>query len=158
MNDVIKMVVVEIPKDEKTDEMLDALAEHLNELKEETGEIRKQGMDTSMVELMMMDVMPKIKMAKVTYEQKDIDNVKKSLAQIRHEIDLVKSGTDFDDALKKIQDAYEDIRHDKCEEARQIYKDLRGVYPKLPEDQRRIVYKASLDIHRRIAEHNRQNA
>ncbi len=147
------MVVIELPKDEKMDELLDLMAEHLTELKEEASDIRKQGIDTSMVDILMIDVLPKIKMAKVTYEKKDVDEVKKLLAQIRHEIDLLKSGTEFDDALKRIQQAYDDIRHDKCDEAREIYNDLRGVYTKLPEDQRRIVYKAALDIHQRIITH-----
>ena len=151
------MVVIELPKDEKMDEMLDLMAEHLTELKEEASEIRKQGMDTSMVDILMMDVLPKIRMAKVTYEKKDVDSVKKSLAQIRHEIDLVKSGTEFDAALKRIQEAYDDIRRDKCNEAREIYNELRGVYVLLPEDQRRIVYKAALDIHQRIVAHKTPN-
>lgn len=147
------MVVLEIPKDEKTEELLNSLAEHLAELKEEASEIRKEGLDTSMVDIMMMDVLPKIKMARTTYDDKDIDSVKRSLAQIRHEIDLVKEGTRFDDALENIQRAYDHIRHDKCGEATKIYDELRKLYPKLPEDERKIVYKAALDIHRRIAEH-----
>ncbi len=146
------MVLIELPKDEKKEELLDSLAEHLNELKEETSEIRRQGMDTSLVELRMIDVHPKIKMARTTYEQKDIDEVKRMLAQIRHEIDTVKTGTEFDQALKRIQEAYDHIRADRCSAAHKIYDDLRQVYPRLPEDQKRIIYKAALDIHKRIAQ------
>jgi hypothetical protein len=144
------MVLIEIPKDEKIEDMLDALVEHLEELKQETSEIRKQGIDTTMVDLMMMDVLPKVKLARATYEQKDVDAVKKMLAQIRHEIDLAKTGTEFDDALKKIQDAYDKIREEKYADAQQIYLELREVYTKLSGEMRRIVYKASLDIHNRI--------
>jgi hypothetical protein len=146
------MVLVPIPKDEKIDDVLDSLAEHLTELKEETSELRKSGMDTKMVDLMMMDVLPKIKLARTTYEPKDIDSVKKSLAMIRNEIDSVKSGTDFDAALESIQHAYDYIREGKYAEAQQIYSKLRDVYKKLPEEMRKIVYVASLDIHKKILE------
>ena len=148
------MVVLELPKDEKTDELLESLMDHFNELKEEASEIRKEGYDTTMADVLMIDVVPRVKYAKVTYEEKDVNIVKKLLAQIRHELDVIKSGTEFDDALKKIQDAYDNIRHDKCADAKDIYMQLREIYPKLPEDQRRIVYKASLDIHNRIVRHS----
>jgi hypothetical protein len=150
------MVVIEIPKDEKTEELLDSLVEHLAELKSELGEVRRQGMDASMVELLMMDFMPKVKLARTTYEQKDIDAVKKALAQIRHEIDLVKAGTDFDAALDKIQAAYDNIRAGKLSEARDIYIELRGVYSKLSGELRRIVYTASIDIHKRLEQASAQ--
>ncbi|MBW2972565.1 hypothetical protein KY359_06015 [Candidatus Woesearchaeota archaeon] len=146
------MVIIEMPKDEKTEAILDSMVEHLKELKDETSQIRRLGSDTSMVELMMIDLLPKVRLARTTYDQRDIDEVKRSLAQIRHEIDLVKEGTEFDAALKKIQDAYDDIRSGNIKDAVALYQDLRNVYAKLPEDQRRIVFKASLDIHRRIVE------
>jgi dephospho-CoA kinase len=144
------MVIVEIPKDEKTDEILDSLTEHLTELKSETSELRKKGLDTKMIELMMIDVLPKIRLARTTYEQKDVDSVKKSLAMIRDEIDSVQVGTDFDAALESIQNAYEFIREGNYPEALKIYLKLRDVYKKLPEEMRKIVYVASLDIHKKI--------
>lgn len=146
------MVVVTIPKNETTEELLDSLSEHFLELKEEISELRKQGLDTKMIDLMLIDVNPKIKMARATYEPKDIDSVKKSLAMIRNEIDTVKTGTDFDAALASIQDAYDFIREGKYAEAQRIYSKLRDVYKKLPEEMRRIVYLASLDIHKRITQ------
>jgi len=144
------MVIVEMPKDEKTDEILDSLTEHLTELKSETSELRKKGLDTKMIDLLMMDVLPKIRLARTTYEEKDVDSVKKSLAMIRNEIDSVQAGTDFDAALESIQNAYEFIREGNYPEALKIYLKLRDVYKKLPEEMRRIVYVASLDIHKKI--------
>ena len=149
---MIKMVVIEIPKDEKTEEMLNSFLEHLTELKEEAGEIRRQGLDTTMLDLLMMDFLPKVKLARVTYEQKDIDNVRKALAQIRHEIDVVKEGTEFDAALRQIQTAYERIREGRNPEAQAIYVELREVYKKLSGEMRQIIYKAALDIHKRLSE------
>ncbi|MBN1543983.1 hypothetical protein JW898_00810 [Candidatus Woesearchaeota archaeon] len=152
-----KMVVVKLPKDEKIESLLESLLEHLSELKEEASEIRKQGMDTAVVDLMMTDILPKIKFARTTYDDADVGAVKRSLAQIRHEIDLIRTGTEFDAALVKIQDAYNDIRGGKLADATSTYLQLREVYPKLPEDLRRIVYKAALDIHRRISQGMREN-
>jgi dephospho-CoA kinase len=151
------MVRIEIPKDEKTEELLDSLAEHLTELKEEASQIRKQGMDTTMLDLIMIDVPSKIRMARMTYEDKDVNEVKRSLGQIRHELDLIKTGTDFDDALQKIQTAYDKIREGDYQGATELYTKLRDVYKTLPEETRRIVFAASLDIHRRILEQTNQD-
>jgi len=146
------MVHLEIPKDEKTESLLDSLSEHLVELKEEASEIRKQGTDTTMLDLLLIDVPSKIKFARATYEQKDIDSIKNSLAKIRHEIDILKTGTDFDDILNKIETAYQNIREEKYRDASEIYNKLRDIYKSLPEEMRRIVYAASLDIHKKILE------
>ena len=99
------MVHLEIQKDDKIEELLDSLAEHLAELKEEASGIRKQGVDTTMADLRIIDALPKIKLARATYEQKDIDAIKNVLAQIKHEIDEAKTGTEFDYALENIQNA-----------------------------------------------------
>jgi hypothetical protein len=144
------MVIVEIPKDEKTEDMLDSFIEHFKELKDEVSEIRKQGLDTSLVDLMMMDFLPKVKLARATYEDKDIDQLKRQLAQIRHEIDIIKSGTEFDEALQKIKDAYDKIRAEKYADAHQLYAEIQKIYNNLPEDSRRVVYKAALDIRQKI--------
>ncbi|MBI5881474.1 hypothetical protein HZB90_05060 [archaeon] len=144
------MVHIKIPKDEKIEELLDSMAEHLTEMKEEASQLRKQGLDTTMVDVIMIDVMPKIKFARTTYETKDVDEVKRLLAQIRHEIDIVKTGTDFDDALQKIEMAYDKIREGDNKTASELYDKLRQLYKTLPEEQRRIVYAVSLDIHKKL--------
>ncbi|MEA3229940.1 MAG: type I-A CRISPR-associated protein Cas5a [archaeon] len=144
------MVLVEMPKNEKVEELLDSLAEHLKELKDEASEVRKQGIDLTMVDLMVIDVPSRILLARKTYAQVDIDCVKNLLGKIRHEIDISKGGTEFDDALKKIQVAYEKIRHEKYEDASEIYAELRKVYKNLPEEMRRIIFVASLDIHKKL--------
>lgn len=144
------MALIEIPKNEKIEEMLDSFAEHLKELKDEASEIRKMGLDTTMVDLTMLDIPSRITLARKTYDQSDIDRVKNLLGRVRHEIDVARSGTEFDDALKKIEAAYEHIRHEKYGDALEIYKELRSVYKKLPEEMRRIVFTASLDIHEKL--------
>lgn len=144
------MTVVEVPKDEKIEELLDSLAEHLKELKEEASELRKQGLDMKMADLIMIDIPPRINLARKTYEKSDIDNVKKLLGRVRHEMDIARSGTEFDHALKKIQEAYDHIRDERYSEASEIYRELRSLYKNLPEEMRRIVFVASLDIHKKI--------
>jgi hypothetical protein len=144
------MVVITVPKDEKSDELLNSLVEHLQELKEEASEVRKQGTDLSIVDLLFMDFMPKVKLARATYEEKDIDAVKKALAQIRHEIDLAKTGNEFDAALQKIENAYEHIRNGRFAEAREIYVELTRVYKKMDGEMRQVLYKAALDIHSKL--------
>ncbi|MFC1741733.1 hypothetical protein ACFL3V_04320 [Nanoarchaeota archaeon] len=144
------MVVIEIPKDEKKEELLDSLVEHLEEIKEEAAEARRQGMDTAMADLLVHDFMPKVKLARVTYDKRDIAALKKQLSQIRHELDISKQGTEFDSALMRIQTAYDKIREEDYGEARKIYNGLRNVYVGLSGEMRRTIYKASLDLHRKL--------
>ena len=144
------MVKIEIPRDEKLDDMLESLEEHLKEMKEEASELRKQGKDTTMVDLMMIDILPRIRMAKITNDKRDVDAVKRLLARIHNEIDELKTGTEFDAALSKIQKAYDSIRDGKYYDAWQRYTEIRKLYRKLPEDLRRIIYVASLDIHQKL--------
>jgi hypothetical protein len=151
------MVRIEIPKDEKTEELLNSLMEHLAELKEEASAVRKQGMDTTAVDLILIDIPSKVKFARTTYEQRDVNAVKRSLGQVRHELDQIKTGTEFDDSLQKIQTAYDKIREGDVKTATEVYSGLRGIYKNLPEDERRIVFAAALDIHRRIIERMEQD-
>ena len=144
------MVQIKIEKDERIEEKLDALMEHLGELKEEASELRKQGMDLSMADLKMIDVPSRVNLARKTYAQSDIDAVTKALAQIKNEIDEVKSGTKFDEALKKIEDAYQQIREEKYDEANETYAELKTIYSGLSGDLRKIIFKASLDIHKKL--------
>ncbi|MBW2997821.1 hypothetical protein KY349_05770 [Candidatus Woesearchaeota archaeon] len=144
------MVRIEIPRDEKLDDMIDSLEDHLKEMKDEVSELRRQGIDTTIVDMMMMDILPKVRMAKITNDQQDVDAVKRLLARMHNEVDELKTGTEFDEALKKIQSAYDSIRGGKYRDAWERYTELRGLYKKLPEDLRRIVYVASLDIHQKL--------
>ena len=146
------MVIMQLPKNEKKEEMLDSFLEHLNELKAEVSEIRKAGYDTTMVDLMMIDVPSYVKLARVTYEPGDFDRIKKGLAEIRHELDLVKTGTEFEDALEKLHLTFDLYREGKIKEARQKYKELTTVYKSLPEDLRKTLFKASFEIHKKLDE------
>ncbi|MBW2964501.1 hypothetical protein KY363_03500 [Candidatus Woesearchaeota archaeon] len=146
------MVVIEIQKDEKKEQLIDSIMEHFKELQDEAGQLRREGKDTTTIDLMMMDVIPKSRFARVTYDEKDIDSLKRALGQIRHELDLIKSGTEFDVVIRKIQQAYDFIREGKLEDAEQAYKELRETYKSLSGELKNIVYKASLDIHKKLTQ------
>ncbi|HII71487.1 TPA: hypothetical protein HA265_01905 [Candidatus Woesearchaeota archaeon] len=144
------MVVLKLPKDEKKEELLDSFMDHLNELKEEASGLRKTGYDTKMVDIMMVDVPSYVKLARATYLQSDIDKVKSQLAQIRHELDLVKTGNDFDEALERIKETYELLRNGKKKDAAAKYRQLTKIYKNLPEDLRKTLYKASFELHSQL--------
>ncbi|MBW2968219.1 hypothetical protein KY362_07070 [Candidatus Woesearchaeota archaeon] len=150
------MVHLELPKDVKIDEMLESFQDHFAELKEEASALRKTGVDTSMADILMVDVMPKIKLARATYEQSDVESVRGMLAKIRHELDVAKDGTDFDFVLEKIQKACECIRQGRYGEASEHYAEVRKLYAKLPEDLKQIVFGISLKIHKDLAENGRR--
>lgn len=144
---MMSMVKIVMPKDLKTEDVLDSMKEHLEELKSEASELRKMGKDTVMADMLFADVLPKIKLARATYDQKDVDAVKSVMAKIRHELDIAKEGTEFDYVLERIQKACDYLREGKRSEARECYNDLKKVYGTLPEDLKKIVYSISLEIH-----------
>ncbi len=144
------MVVIEIPRDEKKEELLGELLEHLNQFKEENSELRKKGHDTKMVDLLMMDIPARVRLARVAYDESEIEAIKKGLAQIRHELDSVKEGTEFDEALLKLMMANEHLRHGRVRDAQLSYRELQKVYGVLPEDLKKVLYKAAYDLHKKI--------
>lgn len=144
------MVHLKIPVDEKVEELLESLQDHMAEMKEEITELRRGGQDTSIIDILIMDVIPKIKFARATGDERDIASVKKLLGRIRYEIDQVKDGTEFDEVLNKIESACEKIRQEKYHDALKDYARIQELYGKLDPELKRVIYLISIKIHKDI--------
>jgi len=144
------MVVIQRKDDEEIENLLQSLDEELQELKAKMSSLRKKGKNTEIAELLTLDFAPKLKMARVTYESEDIENVKNLLQDIMDELRESEEGSDFNHAIDLIKEAYEYIRNDKLKEASAVYSAITKIYTNLPKDLKKTVYLACLDIKKKI--------
>jgi len=144
------MVVVTRPVDESIENELQALDDEFQELKTKLSDVRKKGRDTSLAEILTIDFTPKLKMAKATYDRKDIDELRHILDDIKKEIDLADNGSDFEHIDEMIKEAYQFLREGKIKEAKILYPKITKIYKLLDKDLQRTVYSACLDLNDRI--------
>ena len=149
------MVVVQRKVNETLENTLQELEDLFQELKSRTSELRKEGKDTGIAEILMLDFYPNVKMAKATYKDEDVGKIKKLLSDIKDELDEAENGTDFNHTLELIKDAYEYLRTGKLKEASLAYSAITKEYKKLPEEFKRLTYYACTDIKKKI-EKNRK--
>lgn len=144
------MVVIQRPVDDKLEDELESLDEKFQELKAKLSYLRKKGKDTTMVELLIPDFAPKLRMARATYEKEDVQKLKELIQDLKDELKEAEEGSDFDHALALVKDAYESLRNDKRKEASIAYSTVVKKYKDLPKELKKTLYIACLDIKKRL--------
>jgi hypothetical protein len=143
-------MIVKRPVNEDIENKLNSYKDTFLELKQEISEIRREGKDTSIIELLVYEVEPLIKMARATYEDRDIVKVGAKLDEIRNEMTVAKEGEPFVKMQALIQKAFAFLRDDKRDEAAKLWAEIQGIYTTLPKDLQKTVYKACLELHKRV--------
>ncbi|RMF55797.1 hypothetical protein D6745_01105 [Candidatus Woesearchaeota archaeon] len=144
------MVVIKIPKDDEIEAELQELKDQFKEIKEEMSALRKMGKEIPEAENLALTFQPRMKIASVTYDRRDITKLKELLIEIRVELNAAKRGSDFDHILSAIREAYEFIRQKKFSEAKEKYKYIMEKYKEIDSDSRSLVYEACVDIHHKL--------
>ena len=145
------MVVITRKVDEKFENDLQELDEKFQELKAKISETRKKGKDTSIAEILCLDFTPKLLMAKATYDPEDKAKLKNILDEIKAELKEAEEGSQFFQATELIKEAYEHIRHEEFKEASVAYSNIMKRYKMLPQDLKRSIYFACLDLNKKIS-------
>jgi len=96
---------------------LEILRRHAQNLRERLVEKRKLGLDTKIVEIKMMNLMPKIAIAEITRQQNDAEAVMRIVAEVEDEIRDLRQGEDFEGMLRH---AAEDEHHRLEEQSRRV--------------------------------------
>ncbi|MFH0978151.1 MAG: hypothetical protein V1837_02500 [Candidatus Woesearchaeota archaeon] len=78
------------------------LREHFRLLRERLSQNRKLGMDTKIADLKLMSVAPKIQMAAITSERRDLEVVQRLLSEIESEMKQLRKEQRFEDVLSKV--------------------------------------------------------
>ncbi len=149
------MVVIERPKDEKIENEIQSLEEQFQELKARISELRKRGRDTKTAEVLSLDFTPRVRMARATYEDSDIKKIKKLLDQINEELKEADEGSVFEHALEILREAYEYIRDGKISEAKVAYSAIVRLYKNMPDELKKTIYLAGLDVKDKIEKKER---
>jgi len=145
-------MIVKRAVDESFEDEIHKLKERFDELKGELSEIRKKGKDTKLAEVYLFNVHPKLKMALATYSPVDLEKAKTWIDYFQEEIENAKKGEDYVHDIDLIHKAYEHIYRKEKHDAILVYDQLRTHYSKYPEEQRRLIYMACLDIHQMISD------
>ena len=93
-----------------------ALSEKLKELKARISDARKEGKDPLIADLVLRNVNAKIKMAEVTHDKRDFDEVEKILKRAESELEEALKEEELD--LKK--EVNEKLRHDIAKETGKV--------------------------------------
>jgi 5'-deoxynucleotidase YfbR-like HD superfamily hydrolase len=144
------MVVVNMPVDEKYLDRVSKLDEEFQELKTKLSILRKEGKDTFTPELLCLDFPPKLKLARSTYDDKDWEMLRKLLDDITAELETSQQGSLFSQTLEIVQQAFEDARQGRITEAKDKYNSIISMYKNIPQEHKRIIYMACLELRRRL--------
>ncbi len=137
--------------DPEKEKQIDKLKDDLIELQTTVSEMRKKGRETSIPELLLLEIPARIKNAEITGEQKDIDKIKKGIDSIKEEIEEIEKGSDFDHIYDLIRSAFENIRQDKIKKAKEEYNQMINIYRMLPKDLKKTVISACEELRRRLS-------
>ena len=143
-------MIVKREVDEKFEENIVKMKEEFEDLKQEMSDIRKAGKNTKIAEVYLLNIMPKLKMALVTYDKFDVKKAREWLDGFRAEIEYAKKGDPFEKDLQKIHEAYEHIFKKEKKEAVKLYNALKKSYNNYPNELKRLIYNSCLDIHRML--------
>lgn len=144
------MVLIQKQVDDKAEAEIQKLEDHFQELKEKISVLRRNGIDTSMPELLISEFAPRVKMARVAYEKDDIHRIKKLLTDLENETALAEKGSDFSSFMQMLYSANDLIRDNKIAKAEELYSKLSNTYKLLPKDLQRLVYAACADMRQRL--------
>ncbi len=144
------MVVIPMPHDEEYEQKLQQCDEEFQDLKAKMSILRKAGKETDIAELLALDFMPLVRMARTTLAQEDLARVRSLLQCVRSELKESEEGTVFQQSIQVIEQAYASLRDGDIRGARDAYTHLITLYKELPPDFKRSLYDASLELLKRI--------
>ena len=84
---------------------IDALNTRLKEFKDKLSKIRKSGIKTSEVNILLLNVPPKIQIAAVTLDPKDIEKATKAILDLEQRLQLTVKEAEEDKKLNESKEA-----------------------------------------------------
>jgi len=136
--------------DEEKEKKIDELKDKFIEYQGIVSELRKKGKDTSIAELQLLDIPAKMKIANITQDEKDIENIRSAIKQLKQEISEIESGSDFDRIHILILETFEHLRKDEKEKAKEKYREIMRIYRELTKELKQTVYSACAELNKRL--------
>lgn len=127
------------------------LEESYNELDLDISLMRKRGKDTNILEILLLNIKPKMKMVKTSLEKHDFEIAKRELEHIRKELEHVKKGNLPVDMINLIYEANNAVYEKKIKKAEEKYVIIKKFYDQCEDEMlKRIMYEASIDLYTKI--------
>ena len=143
-------MIIKRPENEHVESALNGFHDTLLELRQEVSELRRSGKQTDILDLRLMEVEPLIKMARATYEDRDVDKVAQALQRIVDEMLIVKQGDPFQRIQALIAETYQLLREGNQALAAKNWEEMQALYSQLPKDLQKTVYRACMDIQAKV--------
>lgn len=135
------------------EEDIKKLEEEYNSICLDTSTLRKKGKDTSLIDILLLNIKPKLKMVKVSYEKYDCEIIKKELEHIKNEIIKIKEGLLPINIVNAVYEANEALFNNKLEEAKEKYTFIKKFYDKCSDKLlKKIIYEACIELHKKLSE------
>ncbi len=144
-------MMIKAPANEHIEKQIDKLKDEFVEIEQTASELIKKGLETEIVDLMLMDVPSKFKMTAFSQDQHDVDGLKKFLGSLKEEISQLQTGSDFDRIAALIEEAFEHLRKAEKTNAHEKYREIVELYRLLPHDLKKTVFQSCLELQKRLS-------
>jgi alanyl-tRNA synthetase len=143
-------MILKKPIDEDIETEIEQLTEEFNELKNQISQARKQEIDTTFIDVMLVEYSALVKLVQAAYNPDDLKRLRQYVKALKNELTQAEAGDPFIKIVTLIREAYTLLRNGKTDEARQIYTQIHPIYKRLDPELRRIVYSACKDVYEKI--------
>ncbi len=138
--------------DEEIEKKIDREKDRYLEVQQEVSELRRKGKPTELMEIKLIDIPAKLKIAQLNKEENDIVQLRRAIDSIKKDVEEEINGSDFDHANVLIQEAFEHLRKDEKKQAVEKYNEMTKLYKFLTQDLKGTVYSACSELRKRLSE------
>lgn len=147
-----KMIIKrELPK--TVEATIKELKERFESIKSRASKLRKASKDTSDIDPLILNILPKIKMIEATFEQSDIDKARKALDYLDHETEKIEKDYVPSRVVEIIQEAYNAYWDGKLDLVEERYNFIKNLYDTSDNPElKKLVYLACIDLYKKLTE------
>ena len=146
---------------------IDNLKTQVADLKQQFSQARKKGFDVSLPYLKFMNLPSKVGVAEATKNTEDIkrvilllDEIRKELEETQKQGEMSTKNHDEQGYMQRIEslfmEAEKAVREKHWERVLNMYVEIRGLYPFIPEGLKKETYKRSLELYHALQEQRKQ--
>ncbi len=140
------------------DMAIENLKAQVGDLKQQFSEARKQGFDVSLPYLKFLNLPSKVGIVESTKSLQDVHQLSQLIAEVKADLESAKKSAeestkrnDEGNYLQRAEllakEAAEAMQKNNRERLMKIYIEIRGLYPFLPDEAKKEMYKRSLEIY-----------
>lgn len=156
--------MINIPKNPEHEKLLTLCLQKKDEFRRILKELRQKSIDTSLVDIKFISLAPKIKIAQITDNLRDVVKVQELVKSIEADImelqqeekaqsaaqDSLQAADPVELFTSLMAEIEKEIAQSRRDNAMAKYRELIAVYKTLPEDAKKSYYQRSIDLYKSI--------